>query len=110
MSEPANPPAFPITPEVWASHPDFHGMTLRDWFAGQALAMLPKVSVAEVFSDTQARNLAGEIATLAGLIADAMLAERAPSVPAVAPAKPAGDLWSCEHGLDTFECETCRPF
>lgn len=33
-----NPAAFPITPEVWATHPDFHGMTLRDWFAGQALA------------------------------------------------------------------------
>lgn len=28
-------PAFPVTP---AEGPNFMGMTLRDWFAGQALA------------------------------------------------------------------------
>lgn len=35
MSKPANPPAFPNDPRTQLGD-DFQGMTLRDWFAGQA--------------------------------------------------------------------------
>jgi len=28
-------PAFPISPEIWETHPDFHGLTKREWFAGK---------------------------------------------------------------------------
>lgn len=63
-----NPFAFPVSPEIWETHPDFQGMTLRDWFAGQALAAMPKLG------DTDA-GVAG-IAHVAFLIADAMLVAR----------------------------------
>jgi hypothetical protein len=36
MDKPQNPPAFPVN---W-DHDD-KGMTLRDWFAGQALGVVP---------------------------------------------------------------------
>lgn len=40
MSEqPNNPPAFPNTGDSWSLEPT-PGMTLRDWFAGQALCSL----------------------------------------------------------------------
>jgi hypothetical protein len=62
MSEPKNGgPAFPYTsPDgMWGNK----GMTLRDWFAGQAIAGAAKYDPA-----TTAQN--------AYVIADAMLAER----------------------------------
>lgn len=65
MSAP-NPFAFPVTPEVWASHPDFHGMTLRDYFAAQILPT--------IYPDMQN---CGDIARAAYHMADVMLAERA---------------------------------
>jgi hypothetical protein len=39
MTAPKNPSAFPqhMAP-AFQQQPDFHGMTLRDWFAGQMLA------------------------------------------------------------------------
>ena len=49
-------------------HPS--GMTLRDWFAGQALA----IDMAR--SDSAYRPTLNEIATIAYLVADAMIAER----------------------------------
>lgn len=56
MSDPNNPPAFPVHPNCL---PGYSGMTLWDWFAGQALAKHDN-------SATDAAN-----------IADAMMAERA---------------------------------
>ncbi len=69
-----NETAFPITPEIWASHPDFHGMTLRDWFAGQALAGLLASNATYGGSTSNHRMLALDAYTTA----DEMLVARAP--------------------------------
>lgn len=37
MAESDNPPAFPNDPRIQLGD-DYQGMTLRDWFAGQALS------------------------------------------------------------------------
>lgn len=53
-----------------------HGMTLRDWFAGQALAgMLANPNTTGPASPASA--LPSAVATFSYAIADAMLAERA---------------------------------
>ena len=62
-------PAYPVPMDHW--HP---GMTLRDWFAGQAIA----IDMAR--SDSAYRPTLNEIATIAYLVADAMIAARAVSV------------------------------
>ena len=54
-------PAFPCGADLQP------GMTLRDWFAGQALSQMPDTAAA----------VGREVATLAYAIADAMIAERA---------------------------------
>jgi hypothetical protein len=67
-----NEPAFPRT--QWtgsdknAAHRDIPGMTLRDWFAGQALASLITMTDIEIEND--------HIAKTSYQLADAMLAER----------------------------------
>ena len=63
-------PAFPVTAgqQVYT-----HGMTLRDWFAGQALAGMCGHPMA--LARTGAKDLS-EDARLAYRIADAMLAAR----------------------------------
>jgi hypothetical protein len=72
---PANPPAFPpalaITPsgDVYPGH---DGMSLRDWFAGQALTGL----LASTDYDVNPHGFTGNAALMAFKIADAMLAER----------------------------------
>lgn len=84
MSEKDGGPAFPgksmgfvgIGPfgEATAQYGETPGMTLRDWFAGQAL-----VGMSSLY--TQAGGTSEEIASanaaVAYLMADAMLAERA---------------------------------
>lgn len=71
MSAPENPRAFPFSAEY--GHPAAcGGMTLRDWFAGQALAGLA-VNTAEA-DDLQWTKEHGPIAAYE--IADAMLAAR----------------------------------
>lgn len=67
-----NPPAFPVSPDVQTQHTDFHGMTLRDWFAGQALAGLLASEVAD-----SAPSFAEE----AFRFADAMLVARVAAEP-----------------------------
>lgn len=66
-TSPDNPAAFPCTGEGFES-PRYtqHGMTLRDYFAGQALPMLHALGA----------KPAAEYARQAYLVADAMLAER----------------------------------
>jgi len=59
-----NPNAFP-TNDITPCHP---GMTLRDWFAGQALAMLPLIGDINLEPSEWAHD--------AYAIADAMLTER----------------------------------
>lgn len=64
--KPENPPAFPRLGEGFGSPKyDTPGMTLRDWFAGQALANPEMLS----FKREHAARMSYEIA-------DAMLAER----------------------------------
>jgi hypothetical protein len=65
MSKHDNPPAFPTR---YADDPLTQGMTLRDWFAGQALAgIMAQSSQALLTAD----------ARFCYEMADAMLAERA---------------------------------
>lgn len=69
MSDPNNPRAFPSS----AIDDTFGGMTLRDWFAGQALAGL----LASKVYHNAGEGFGTFIADQAGIIADAMIAERA---------------------------------
>jgi hypothetical protein len=68
-TKPDNPQAFPRT----HSHgPSADGMTLRDWFAGQALA-----GVLQLPGTFAVRVTQPEVAACCYEMADAMLAERA---------------------------------
>jgi len=64
----SNKCAFPVTPEIWATHDDFCGMTLRDYFAGRVVAQMMAAP----------NGMAGysEIAVAAYEMADALLAKR----------------------------------
>jgi len=66
-------PAFPEAIAIGAAgdvYPGFPGMTLRDWFAAQALAIAPEHHI--VNADEKATTWA----RMAYALADAMLAER----------------------------------
>lgn len=69
---PDNPPAFPEVPGDFNEYEGRPGMTLRDWFAGQALAGL-STGAANYVPDEAERTLAAQVAYR---LADAMLAER----------------------------------
>lgn len=66
--KPTGGPAFPANtlnvPFAEADHPHYQGMTLRDWFASQALAFIRSSGTNE------------GLAQACYAIADAMLAER----------------------------------
>jgi len=66
MSAPKS--AFPLHPGIQADWDQATGMTLRDWFAGQALAGL--------MARPGDPGRYAECATVMYMIADAMLAER----------------------------------
>lgn len=73
MSAPENPPAFPSVCLGDPDHPaSIPGMTLRDWFAGQALSGM----LASVADDKAFRLAFTHAAPAAYRIADAMLAAR----------------------------------
>jgi len=71
VSVPANPPAFPtVVPlEFQFAH---DGMTLRDWFAGQALSGMA--------ANAEVDAVNSEMALIAYSLADAMLAQRTQAV------------------------------
>lgn len=76
MTKPENPPAFPH-PEP--RDPSFStvagGMSLRDWFAGQALAgLLPSIS--SIRRNDQYQTGEEAVAAQAFALADTMLTER----------------------------------
>lgn len=85
MSKPENPPAFPVkvrrntSSDPFATPREFQleGMSLRDWFAGQALVGY----IAHLGSqDIHASNYINECAQEAYALADAMLSEREKSL------------------------------
>lgn len=69
MDKPNNPQAFPAPAENWGL-----GMTLRDWFAGQALPSTMRLvtSLESIADETMVQTFARR----AYEMADAMLAER----------------------------------
>ena len=70
-------PAFPVVAETGVGHAAaFRGMTLRDWFAGQALVGLDNEDRSAIVSVAPERDVAETMAHMAYRIADAMLAER----------------------------------
>lgn len=70
-----NPPAFPVVSDV-IGH--YEGMTLRDWFAGQALgAIITATSNGQYHPAREGQSLIEGMAQDAYELADAMLAERA---------------------------------
>lgn len=74
MSAPENPPAFPEVPGDFNAYEGRAGMTLRDWFAGQALAsVIAALQREPAFDLERSLRLA---ARGAYIVADAMLAER----------------------------------
>lgn len=77
--KPENPPAFPLRSEHGGWFRGDPGMTLRDWFAGQALqGMLAGQWNVEV-NATEPQTLANNTNALVGnayALADAMLNER----------------------------------
>lgn len=71
----SNPPAFPSVCLGDPGHPASEpGMTLRDWFAGQALAGVMSICVSDTPRDGEA--MPQSFARKAYEIADAMLAAR----------------------------------
>jgi hypothetical protein len=60
MNPPVNPSAFPHT--YSDKHETYEGMTLRDWFAGQALASIAGTAI----FDAAARTTTGELADANG--------------------------------------------
>lgn len=76
MTKPENPPAFPSSEE----HPSYDipmhhfGMSLRDWFAGQALASTMRLVTG--YESEPGEGMAQTFARRAYELADAMLAER----------------------------------
>ena len=79
MAGPRNPAAFPRT-SVFTPQGHFsegqEGMTLRDWFAGQALGSYFNYIEQSGLMKTVALD-PGPLANFAHALADAMLAERA---------------------------------
>ena len=79
MSAPNNPPAFPLSVNQLAdSSPEAQGMSLRDWFAGQAMKGLLAgvVHASEKIAESEGGSAEEVIARWAFEQADAMLAER----------------------------------
>jgi len=72
MNKNTGGPAFPLQAEGYA--PDF-GMTLRDWFAGQALTGLDQGATSDIRDDLYYQE-PSHLAKRAYAIADAMIAER----------------------------------
>lgn len=71
---PTGGPAFPIECNIENGYRDDSGMTLRDWFAGQALASVPLRAWDHVGENDEDRIKAW--ARCAYMAADAMLAEK----------------------------------
>lgn len=69
--------------EQWLSFQSIGGMSLRDWFAGQALATFQHGSLPDLWTlaKREDRPIAAVMASLVYELADALLAERAKGSP-----------------------------
>lgn len=95
MSAAENPPAFPRD-ERYHGH---NGMTLRDWFAGQALTSIGKFAIEDYEGDLVEQ--AETTALWSYAVADAMLAERnKQSTP-----QPDTDGWITHKPGDPMPCD-----
>ena len=65
-------PAFPNYPTSYQYNPDQKGMTLRDWFAGQALGAT--IASIEIEGTVSIEDVAQAVSKGAYAIADALLA------------------------------------
>ena len=72
MADTDGGPAYPTKVDDWADGWTHRGMTLRDYFAGQALASIPLRG----WNDLRDTEKPDAWARLAYVIADAMLAAR----------------------------------
>jgi hypothetical protein len=69
---PDNPPAFPPNAGWRDNDPDCRGLSMRDWFAGQAIgSALACMNPVTIEPDANAK-----LARMAYALADAMLSER----------------------------------
>jgi hypothetical protein len=68
---PDNPPAFPPNAGWRDNDPDCRGLSMRDWFAGQAIEVMVRMS-----GDGDGGWDPAAVAVGCYLIADALLAER----------------------------------
>lgn len=76
--KPENPPAFPIQRGLQGAASN-DGLTMRDWFAGQALiGILGNEGLMAAFADksNDGKIKASHVAEIAYLNADAMLSQR----------------------------------
>lgn len=73
MIKPDNPPAFPVQD---CANFQCHGMSLRDWFAGQALPQAIEIGRSGAKPDADVARLTAAIAGIAYGFADEMLARR----------------------------------
>jgi hypothetical protein len=73
---PDNPPAFPPNAGWRDNDPDCRGLSMRDWFAGQALVAISDYAPLGNPVGIGAREHAKTLAVHAYAIADAMLSER----------------------------------
>jgi len=72
-TKPDNPYAFSNTGNnTWGMEPEY-GMTLRDWFAGQAI---PALIIQVHANGGCADGIEGPVSSVAYIVADAMLARR----------------------------------
>ena len=77
-------PAFPMQVRLANGTDNFSGMSLRDWFAGQAMISASLIRIAEMSNDVRAKHIDPEdfgvciegVAHGAYELADAMLAAR----------------------------------
>lgn len=84
MGVPENPPAFPASAADCNGYEGSPGMTLRDWFAGQAIPGAMDLAVQACLA-TGKPTPPGTVAATAYDIADAMLAQRQGVQPAPVP-------------------------
>lgn len=77
MSKPKNPQAFPNNQDDHLGNPVYDGMTLLDYFTGQALVGIKSNHIlCEICADIEGKTIQEAVAIMAYKDAEAMLKER----------------------------------